>query len=89
MAQVAATPLAVLDHDQVELLLPMRECIEVVQEALKALDRGEYAMPLRTIYSPPGGRGSDGMDAGPPLGRASRVWNEAPGGGAGQPGARP
>ena len=58
MAQVAATPLAVLDHDQVERLLPMRECIDVVQEALKALDRGEYAMPLRTIYSPPGAVGA-------------------------------
>src|SRR5438132_10312699 len=58
MAQVAATPVAVLDHDRVERLLPMRECIEVVQEVLKAFDRGEYAMPLRTIYSPPGAVGA-------------------------------
>ena len=50
-------PLAVFDHDEVERLLPMRECIEVVQEALRALDRGEYTMPLRSIFAPPGAAG--------------------------------
>jgi len=47
----------VFDHDDVERLLPMRECIEVVEDALKVLDRGEYAMPLRSFFTPPGAPG--------------------------------
>lgn len=50
--------LAVFDHDHVERLLLMRECIEVVQEALRGLDRGEYTMPLRSIFAPPGAAGA-------------------------------
>ncbi len=45
------------NHDDVERLLPMRECIDVVEEALKALDRGDYTMPLRSFFAPPGAAG--------------------------------
>lgn len=58
LARLVPTRPAVFDHDEVEHLLPMRECIEVVEQALKALDHGEYAMPLRSIYSPPGAAGA-------------------------------
>ena len=42
----------VLNHDEVAQLLPMPECIEVMQEALSALARGEADQPLRTIFRP-------------------------------------
>ena len=42
----------VLDHDQVVQLLPMAECIAVMEEALSALARGEFSQPLRTIFKP-------------------------------------
>ena len=47
----------VLNHDQVTQLLPMLECIEVMQEALSALARGEADQPLRTIFRADGVRG--------------------------------
>lgn len=49
--------LKVFDHGDVERLLPMSECIEVVDFALRLLDRGEYVMPLRSMYAPPGAPG--------------------------------
>src|SRR5256886_1402284 len=42
----------VLNHDQVVELLPMSECIDVMEDALIALARGEAEMPLRTIFNP-------------------------------------
>ena len=39
-----------LDRKDVEALLPMEECIEVVDEALRVLARGEAVQPLRTLY---------------------------------------
>src|SRR5262249_1721903 len=33
-----------------EALLPMAECIEVIDEALRILARGEAVQPLRTVY---------------------------------------
>ena len=42
----------VLNHDEVAQVLPMSECIEVMQEALSALARGEADQPLRTIFRP-------------------------------------
>ena len=42
----------VLNHDQVVELLPMSECIDVMEDALNALARGEAQMPLRTIFNP-------------------------------------
>jgi len=42
----------ILNHDDVVQLLPMKECIEVMSEALSALARGEVSQPLRTILKP-------------------------------------
>jgi len=42
----------ILNYDQVKQLLPMRECIDVMADALSALARGEAEMPLRTIFRP-------------------------------------
>ncbi|HEY4594314.1 MAG TPA: ornithine cyclodeaminase family protein [Thermoanaerobaculia bacterium] len=39
-----------LDREDVEALLPMEECIEVIDEALRILARGEAVQPLRTVY---------------------------------------
>lgn len=43
----------ILDHAQVEQLLPMNECIDVMEDAFIALARGEFDQPLRTIVRPP------------------------------------
>ena len=45
-------PLTILNHSEVERLLPMNECISVMEEAFKALARGEFHQPLRTIVKP-------------------------------------
>ena len=47
----------VLTAHEVEALLPMRECIEVMAEALAALARGEAHQPLRMVVRPPGAAG--------------------------------
>jgi ornithine cyclodeaminase/alanine dehydrogenase-like protein (mu-crystallin family) len=44
--------LLVLNHADVEELLPMRECIEVMARVLTALARGEVHQPLRTVVRP-------------------------------------
>ena len=44
----------VLTHEDVEQLLPMPECIELMAETLAALARGELHLPLRSIVRPPG-----------------------------------
>ena len=44
----------VLSERDVERLLPMDACIEVMTEALTALARGEMFQPLRSITQPPG-----------------------------------
>jgi ornithine cyclodeaminase/alanine dehydrogenase-like protein (mu-crystallin family) len=44
--------LLVLTHSEVEQLLPMSQCIAVMEEALAALARGEADQPLRTIFKP-------------------------------------
>ena len=49
--------LLILTHAEVEQLLPMSECIEVMEEALAALARGEAQQPLRTIFKPEGVKG--------------------------------
>jgi ornithine cyclodeaminase/alanine dehydrogenase-like protein (mu-crystallin family) len=43
----------ILNHKEVEKLLPMSECIGVMEEAFIALARGEFEQPLRTIVRPP------------------------------------
>jgi len=42
----------VLTHAEVERLLPMRDCIDVMAEALAALWRGQLEQPLRTVIRP-------------------------------------
>lgn len=49
-------PLLVLSQADVEELLPIEDCIELMADALAALERGEMSMPLRFIVRP--GRGS-------------------------------
>jgi ornithine cyclodeaminase len=49
--------LLVLNHRDVEQLLPMSECISAMAEAFTALARGEAHLPLRTIFRPPEVRG--------------------------------
>jgi ornithine cyclodeaminase len=44
----------VLGAREVEELLPVPECIDVMAEALASLARGELHQPLRTIVRPPG-----------------------------------
>jgi ornithine cyclodeaminase len=47
----------IVNQHEVPELLPMRECIEVMADALSALTRGEAVMPLRSIVSLPDGSG--------------------------------
>jgi ornithine cyclodeaminase len=42
----------ILNHKEVEELLTMKECIEVMKDALAALARGEFVQPLRTALVP-------------------------------------
>jgi ornithine cyclodeaminase/alanine dehydrogenase-like protein (mu-crystallin family) len=51
----------VLGYDDVVRLLPMEECIEVMEEALAALARGEMEMPLRYVFRPPSANGLMGL----------------------------
>jgi ornithine cyclodeaminase/alanine dehydrogenase-like protein (mu-crystallin family) len=48
----------VLSAAEVERLLPMDECIDVVAEALVALEQGEMTQPLRSIFVPPSANGA-------------------------------
>jgi ornithine cyclodeaminase len=50
-----------LNHAEVERLLPMTECIEVMEGALAALARGEVHNPLRTVIRPPDAKGLMGL----------------------------
>jgi ornithine cyclodeaminase len=43
----------ILNEEDVQRLLPMNECIEVMEGAFIALARGEVEQPLRTIFRPP------------------------------------
>jgi ornithine cyclodeaminase len=43
----------VLNEEDVQRLLPMKECIDVMEDAFVALARGEVEQPLRTIFRPP------------------------------------
>ena len=47
----------ILNYDEVKQLLPMRECIDVMEDALSALARGDAEMPLRSIFRPQDVRG--------------------------------
>lgn len=47
----------ILNHSEVEALLPVSECMQVMAEALTDLARGEVYQPLRMIIRPPGAAG--------------------------------
>ncbi len=51
----------ILDSAQIRELLPMRDCIELMADALSALARDEIFQPLRTIIRPPQARGLLGL----------------------------
>ena len=51
----------VLSHDEVVDLLPMKECITVMRDALVALATGKVHQPLRTIIRPPDAAGVMGL----------------------------
>jgi ornithine cyclodeaminase/alanine dehydrogenase-like protein (mu-crystallin family) len=50
-----------LNRTEIEALLPMAECIEVVEEALRALTRGEAVQPLRSALWMPDRHGLLGV----------------------------
>jgi ornithine cyclodeaminase/alanine dehydrogenase-like protein (mu-crystallin family) len=51
----------VLGYDEVSRLLPMNECIEVMEDALAALARDEMYLPLRFVVRPPNAAGFIGL----------------------------
>lgn len=51
----------ILNHDEVVELLPIKECIAVMREALIALAEGRVHQPLRTIIRPPDASGVMGL----------------------------
>jgi ornithine cyclodeaminase len=51
----------VLSHDEVVKLLPIKECIAVMRDALTALAVGKVHQPLRTIIRPPDAAGLMGL----------------------------
>ena len=51
----------VLTYDDVERLLPMGECVDLMHEALASLARGEGYQPLRSIVFPPESGGGIGL----------------------------
>ena len=51
----------VLSHDEVAALLPVKECIAVMREALIALAAGKVHQPLRTIIRPRDAAGVMGL----------------------------
>ena len=54
----------ILDSAQIRELLSMRDCIELMADALTALARDEVFQPLRTIIRPPHARGLLGLMSG-------------------------
>jgi ornithine cyclodeaminase len=51
----------ILNHAEVEQLLPMEQCIEVMAEALAGLSAGQLHQPLRTVVRPPDAAGLMGL----------------------------
>lgn len=51
----------ILNHTEVEKLLPMEECISVMAEALAALAKGQVHQPLRMVVRPPDAAGLMGL----------------------------
>jgi|EndMetStandDraft_5_1072996.scaffolds.fasta_scaffold02627_4 ornithine cyclodeaminase len=50
----------IVNQAEVRRLLPMAECLEVMEETLAALARGEALLPLRQVLMLPGGQGAFG-----------------------------
>jgi len=53
MAVVTGTQILVIGHDDVERLLPMDRCIEVMANTLASLSRGQAVNPLRAVVRLP------------------------------------
>jgi ornithine cyclodeaminase len=53
----AHVPVLILDSNQIERLLPMSECIGVMEHAFADLQRGVLTQPVRTWWGPPGVNG--------------------------------
>ena len=51
----------ILDSEHIRELLPMRDCIELMADALSSLARSEVFQPLRTIIRPPEASGLLGL----------------------------
>jgi len=51
----------VLTQEEVESLMPMNDCLDVMAEALATLARGEAFQPLRPVVRPPGAKGFMGL----------------------------
>ncbi len=51
----------VLNADEVNELLPMEKCIDLMTDALKELSEGKFVLPLRTIVRPKDAKGVLGM----------------------------
>jgi ornithine cyclodeaminase len=49
--------MTILNHHDVERLLPMSECIEIMAHVLAGFRRGEWTQPLRSVFSPPNAPG--------------------------------
>jgi ornithine cyclodeaminase len=64
-------PTLILTQPQIRALLPMRTCIELMEEGLTALARGEALNPLRTLMRLGEGKGLLGMMPGSLASRAA------------------
>ena len=51
----------ILSEAEVRELLPMSECIEAMEDVLRALARGELHQPLRSMSRPPEGESMIGL----------------------------
>lgn len=61
MNAAGAQPLLFLKAEEIARLMPVAECIEVMDGAMAALARGQVHQPLRTIVRPPGAAGLLGL----------------------------
>ena len=54
-------PVRILSQAEVTALLPMEECVEVMDEVLRTLSQGGAQLPLRTVLRLPEGKGFFGV----------------------------
>jgi len=55
--RVHTMAIIILNHEDVERLLPMADCIEVMAQTLAGFQRGEWTQPLRSVFPPPDAHG--------------------------------